>query len=273
MDNIVKDLANADYQRAAGIGATTARLMLQSPQLFRDQLDGRVKRKPSAALDFGTAGHCRILEPQKFAALLSDGPINERTGKPYGADTAAFGAWRAENRDAIVLSADDRAALEMMAERMPPEVASIFEAHADPEVSIFATVAGCAVKCRPDWLTADCCYDLKTIPTIDSIEKNIHKFAYWFAAGWYRMVIREATGKSVPFIHIFAERNPPYRWRIVELDADWIMYADDQARAVAAAIALRSASGEWSDYGDVRMMVSRPAWEMDDDDDEPKDGE
>lgn len=268
---IIRHQPDTMYHADPHIGSTDAKLWLDSPQLFADQRNGLRQKKDTAALSFGRHAHMFFTDNAQFCARASEGPINEKTGKPYGQDSKAFAEWQAANPDAMVVPAQDAETLALMRSRMPSVVRSIFDQPADAEASVYQHIAGVAVKCRPDWWTGSCLYDLKTIGNIADAEKHISRYRYWFSHAWYRMIVKAETGKSLPFRFIFAEKNPPYRWRIVDIDADWIGYADATVDRVLGEIAEAQRTGIYADNGEVELMVSRPAWESDDD--ETEDGE
>lgn len=260
------------YHLDPAIGSTDAKLALDSMQKLRDELDGIRPRKDSKAFQFGRCAHARFTNPALFADMVHTGPLNPKTGKPYGPDTNAFAEWSAENPGKVVLGQRELADLDMMDARMPAEVRAILSDPVGiPESSYYVTLADVAVKCRPDWISNGTIYDIKTIGNMADAEKQISKFHYWFSAAWYRMVVKAECGKTLPFRFIFAEKSSPYRWRIVDLDADWIGWADATVDRVLGDIANAQGSGDWSDKGELHAMVSRPAWESDDD--ETEDGE
>jgi hypothetical protein len=123
------------------------------------------------------------------------------------------------------------------------------------------------VKFRPDYIFGTDIYDLKSIDDIDNIERAIAKYQYWFSAAWYRRLACECTGKKHMFTLVFAEKNPPYRWRIVDLDADYFDLGDRKVEYAIQTIYECQTSGDWRDYDDVHVMVAMPDW-MDETQDE-----
>jgi hypothetical protein len=249
------------YHADPAIGSTTAKLWLESPRLLRDELDGIRQRKDSRAFQFGRAAHAKFTDPALFLSLACTGPINEKTGKPYGAETKAYTEWADANPGKIILGQRELADLHLMDSRMPAQVREILS---DPdgvaESSIYVSLAGVAVKCRPDWISNGTIYDIKTIGNMADAEKHISRYKYWFSHAWYRMIVKAETGQSMPFRFIFAEKSPPYRWRIIDIDADWIGYADASVDRVLGEIAEAQRTGDWSDKGDVAVVASMPAW-------------
>jgi hypothetical protein len=263
--SIHTDMPADTYHTMDGIGSTTAKLWLDSPRLFRDHQIGVHKRKDSESMSFGRAAHMRFTEPEKFALMAKQGPVNEKTGRPYGKDTLAFEAWQKINPGAIMVGQDDMQRLTYMAARMPDKVRDILCAPGIAEVSYFVEINGIKAKCRPDWISHSVIYDIKTIGNIADAEKHISKYKYWFSHAWYRAVVKAESNESLPFRFIFAETAAPFRWRIVDIDADWIGYADAKVNSVMREIAYAERSGDFSDCGEVEMIASRPAWESDDD--------
>ena len=258
---IILGQRDTEYHANQAVGSTTAKLWLESPQLFKDERDGIRVRKDSKAFQFGRAAHMRFTDRALYDATIGEGPVNPRTLRPYGAETGAYAEWVLANPGKVILSPRDRADLGMMDRRMPEVVRGILsEPGGVPESSYYVTVAGVAVKCRPDWIARGTIWDLKTIANMAEAEKAISKWKYWFSHAWYRMIVKAETGVAMPFKFIFAEKNPPYRWRIAEIDADWIGYADNVADRVLGEIAEAQRTGDYSDRGDVAIMASMPAW-------------
>jgi hypothetical protein len=258
--SVIFGQVDTDYHADPHIGSTDAKLWLESPQLFKDKVDGVMVRKDSRAFQLGRAAHLLFLQPNEFAKAISTGPLNEKLGKPYGAETAAYLSWAAMNPGKIVLGQRDLDDLNRMQDRMPAQIKDILRSSGVPESSYYQTIAGVQVKARPDWIIDGTIYDVKTIGNMADAERQITKFKYWFSHAWYRMIVKAETGTPMPFRFIFAEKNPPYRFRIVDIDADWIGYADATVERVVTEIAIAQDTGDWSDRGEVALTVSQPAW-------------
>ena len=90
---------------------TSHRLQLfrRCPKLFKKTIDGEIVEGDTAAFALGRATHTYIIEgADTFAAenLVSDGPINKTTNKPYGRLTKAYAEWAAEQSKPIISTAD-----------------------------------------------------------------------------------------------------------------------------------------------------------------------
>ena len=96
----IKDLKNilppektfADYRAEEGLNFHTLKDFVADPATFKKILDGQLPPEEGdpEAMRIGTQFHQYILQPERFDAenALFSPPINERTGKPYGIETA-----------------------------------------------------------------------------------------------------------------------------------------------------------------------------------------
>jgi len=259
---ILHNQSFADYLIAPGLGSSAAKLAVTSVQLLHDYQTGIYSVGDRSHHQVGRLAHMAVLEPARFAqCIVCEGPTNERTGKPYGRDTKAFADWQAENPGKTVV---DHWLVTMLS-RMPVQVRDVFVGGAS-EVSVHHTLAvsNLDVKCRCDYLRDTTITDFKTCDNVDRAEYEITKWKYWFQLGWYRMVMRDETGKDFNFRFVFAEKKPPYRWRIVNIAVDYQMYADAQVEETLGKILAARDSGNWSDRGEVEVMASLPDYMTDD---------
>lgn len=259
---IIHDQSFDDYLSAPGIGSSAAKLVLKSVQLFRDYQTGIYTVGDKSHHQIGRLAHAAVLEPQRFAQMVvSEGPVNERTGKAYGRDTQAWAAWQAENPEKVVVDSW----LLTMLERIPNEVKGLFVGGRS-EVSVHhkLSVSGLDVKCRCDYLRERSILDFKTCEDVDRFDRELSKWSYWFQLGWYKMVMKAETGVDHTFRFVFAEKKPPFRWRIVPLDVEYQMYADAQVEDALGKLIEARDSGNWSDRGEVEQMASLPDYLNDD---------
>jgi hypothetical protein len=248
------------YHQSDAIGSGDIRAFLKSPQLFRDRMDGICERETTAML-FGTAAHLALLEPTRSKA--------ECVIRPESVDfrTQEGRAWRDAHRGKVIVKADDALRLGRMHQRMPDEVAEILDAGQSEATFRYDIGNGVVVQCRCDkWDAATCTiHDIKTIADMDKMERAVYTYGYHIQAQWYRWVVERVTGCGHTFRLVFAETNPPHRWRIVELDVEYRMLADSQIEIALVGIARRMKSGDWTDPADLREMVSPPQWMHDED--------
>lgn len=261
---ILFDESAEAYHANEAIGSTDIRDFLRSPRLFKDRQDG-IQRKETPALLFGTASHMALLEPIRFARSAAFKPKGMKFSTKEGI------AWRdaheAEGR--IIVEHDDAEALQMMHLRMPAEVREIF-ARCRPEVTVRGPMDGLICQIRVDMLDLDGgrFFDLKTIDRIEDIEKSVYKYGYHIQERWYSRLLKAETGRRLAGRFVFVEKKAPFRWRIVELDADFVLIGDRAVIDAIDGIAARIKSGCWDDPGSLHEMVSPPEWatqELDED--------
>ena len=77
----------------------------ESPALYRRKVSGEITESESSAFVMGRAAHCLILEGGNAfdrEYVVTDGPINPRTGESYGRNTKAFAEWAATQEREII---------------------------------------------------------------------------------------------------------------------------------------------------------------------------
>jgi len=79
----------------------------KSPRLHRDKQLGLIPDEDRPAFVVGRAAHTLILEgPETFEkAYAVGGPVNPKTGNPYGANTKAFAEWAAAQGKPVLTEA------------------------------------------------------------------------------------------------------------------------------------------------------------------------
>lgn len=230
---IEDNMSDVDYHAHEFIGSTTAVQMLESSQLFYDNMSGLIVREDKPHFKIGRIAHMMVLEPDRFKTQVTmDGPINPKTGSMYGRATKKFEEWEKVNPGVMVVEPW----LYTMLERMPTEIREIFDAQGVAELSVFEDIKNVGVKCRSDWMMPDHIWDLKTIDDINHIEKHMKTLKYWFTSGWYRRVMEMSTGVMHQHTFVFCEKKAPFRWRLVHLNQNDLSYGYDQACDVMAEI-------------------------------------
>ena len=94
----VLEMTDAEYfaSYADYMTATQLKTFKRSPLIFDLERRGVIDKPETQTLRDGSAFHCAILEGRETFLeryTVTDGPINGRTGKPYGPTTKAFQSW------------------------------------------------------------------------------------------------------------------------------------------------------------------------------------
>ncbi|MCC5786910.1 MAG: PD-(D/E)XK nuclease-like domain-containing protein [Phycisphaerales bacterium] len=220
------------------------------PLLFRRKEMGLIPERDSHAFLVGRAGHMLILEGRERyeAEYAVGGPINPRTGQPFGSNTKAFAAW-AEKRGKPVLADTDAAMVEQMAASVREHLfARELLAEGVAEGVVRGRMGGVLCQARLDWVNPTDgrgLVDLKTTDSLDSFERHIDSFQYLHQLAFYRALLASVGGVVLP-VHIIAvEKREPFRcgvWQIAPRCLDAAQAEND--RAIEELVRCRE-TGRW----------------------------
>lgn len=214
-----------DYHAASKRGEFLSSHMLgdfrNCPEYYHRKIQGEVPEKPSTAYALGSAAHKLILEGNiafAEAYTVANGPINEKTKQPYGRNTKAYSEWL-EHQEKPVLSPQEHEWLERLRKAvMSHKAAAKRLEQGTAEGVLRANLLGMPCQIRIDWFSPEFgIVDLKTAADLDWFESDIRSYGYIFQLAFYRAVVREATGITVPVSIIAVEKNEPFRAGVWEL--------------------------------------------------------
>jgi len=190
--------------------------------LFRKKELGLVKEEDRPAYLVGRAAHTLVLEGRAAyeAEYAFGGPINPKTGAPFGSRTKAFQDW-AETQGKPVLDDEQAALIESMyAAVRAHEHAALLLADGIAEGVVRAEYCGMPCQARLDWLNpARGIVDLKTCDNLDWLETDARSFGYAHQMAFYRSVLACVIGLVLPVHLIAVEKREPFRagvWRMGE---------------------------------------------------------
>jgi hypothetical protein len=234
----------------------------KGPLYYHKKITGEIPDKDSAAYLVGRATHTFILEGEQAfdkEYVVADGPINEKTGNPYGKETKAYKEWFALQNKQII-STLDFALIETMADSVrnhPIASAMLAKGVAEGVVRAEIQEIGCQIRC--DWLSPEYgIIDLKTCDDIDWFEVDAKKYGYYHQAAFYQRVIFEAAGRKPDFIFIVVEKKEPFRcgvWAINERSME--MACDTNINALMQLQACRDTKIWPTGYEDVRVLETK----------------
>ena len=242
---IILGLDNDVYHRGEGydqyLSSTQIKDFLVSPKYAKYKHDHPEEFVISDdALEFGSMYHAYMESILKFGDdrefvkqfRVFDAPVNERTGKPYGRDTAkyiaALEAVKQEHPDWEFVSEERVALVKLMVGELlnncgetSKQVRTILK-QGQSEVSHFVEYEGCKFKFRPDVETKRKIVDWKTV-SLESlhpgaIAKTITKFGYGISAAFYQFFEHEQSGVWKDFYWVFQQKTPPYDAVMVSAD-------------------------------------------------------
>ncbi len=199
----------------------------KNPLLYRKKQLGLIHEEERAAFVVGRATHCRTLEgADEFRRRFAiGGPINPKTGKPFGQDTKAYAEWAATiGKPAICQDTADLC--EQLAEAVGNHAeAAALLAEGQAEGVVRAEYGGLASQIRIDWTHPERgIVDLKTIDDLDWFEVQARSFGYAHQLSFYRAILAAVAGRKAEVQVIAVEKKEPFRvgvWRFSDqvLDA------------------------------------------------------
>ena len=262
-------IPNDVYHGGPGISNSGLSLIARSPaHYWAAYMDpSRQRRQATPAMEFGTAVHTAILEPDRFMRDYVVPPyFNLRTNA--GKDSAA--AWARDNPGKVSISQQDfdackrvRCAVENHA------AADILLADGQPELSCYwqdfaGGGAPVLCKCRPDFLTNDgWIVDVKTTEDArqEAFARSIYNYRYFVQAPWYFDGVAMSTGvQPRGFIFLTIEKSPPYAIAVYVASPKMMQAGRVEYQRNLAAYRECLATDWWPAYPEEIVPIDLPAW-------------
>ena len=233
----------------------------ESPELYRRKTSGEIAEAEGPALALGRAAHCLILEgraafDEQF--LVADGPVNPKTNEPYGKATKAYADWLGSQTKEIVSQKDFGFILKLQKSVWTHPTASALLDNGASEATVRAEYRGVPCQIRMDWFSREYgIVDLKTCDSLKWFEGDCKRFGYIYQMAFYRAVLREATGETVPVHLVAVEKNEPFSTGVWELSDDVLEQAETVNETALARYRKCLQSGEWpTGYEETRVITS-----------------
>ncbi len=259
----ILDIPAEEYHSASREGKYLSSHMLadfrKCPALYRKKLDGRIDEPESTAFTLGRAAHKLILEGRAAfdtEYTIADGPVNPKTGEPFGRTTKAFAEWAAVQEREVIGGKDFGFLIKLQTAVWLHPAASEMLTEGVAEGTVRAEYCGEPCQIRMDFFNEQYgLLDLKTCDTLDWFESDAKRYGYIYQLAFYRAVLRERTGFKAP-VHIIAvEKREPFRcgvWRVTDEALNFT-----EMENAAAIERLRSCrnSGMWpTGYEEIRLI-------------------
>jgi len=245
---------------------------MRCPWLHRKKAVGLIKDSDSASYLVGRAAHVRILEGRDAyeAEFALGGPINEKTGKPFGAGTKAFAEW-AEAQGKPVLSQEQVDLVEQMAAGvgMNDEAVALL-LYGRAEGVARAEYCGTPCQIRIDWLHPHRgIVDLKTCDDLMWFEADARRYGYHRQMAFYRAVLTQAMGNTsvdcaergdaarapVPVHLIAVEKKEPFRCGVWRVSEEALTQAQRENEAAIRRLLACRENGEWpTGFEEIRVL-------------------
>lgn len=261
------DLGILDSEPAAQYHAQANRFLsshhlldfIKCPWLYRKKESGLIEDAESPSYLIGRATHVRVLEGHDIyeAEFALGGPVNPKTGKPFGTGTKAFAEW-AEAQGKPVLSHEQVDLVEQMAsgvEMNDEAVALLLYGRAEGVVR--AEYCGTPCQIRIDWLHPHRgIVDFKTCDDLTWFEADARRYGYHRQVAFYRAVLAQALGGTLVPVHLIAvEKKEPFRCGVWRVGDDTLAQAQRENEAAIRRLLACRENDDWpTGFEEIRVL-------------------
>ena len=213
-----------EYKALAGLNQSKLKKLLSS--------SSKQKRgyQIQQAMNFGNAGHCLLLEPNKFAELYINAPKGlNRRGKKGRENWEEFCELHT-GKNVLASTEWERLQKILKVFQINPKIMQFWK-HGETEVSMFWDDDELNLDCkaRMDW------YDADSMKIVDlKFTNNISKFCnqklmdqhFSVQAAWYRRGVYKLTGNACDFLFVFVEKYSPHIIRVIKANEEIIRHGE-----------------------------------------------
>jgi len=252
--------SDAEYREKAKTHLTSHQLadFRRCPLLFWQKVQGLVPDDDRPAYLLGRAAHVLILEGrERFDAEYAvGGPINARTGKPYGASTQAYADWAAMQGKPVLTDEQFALIVNMATGVRSHRLALDLLSDGIAEGAVRAEYCGVPCQARLDWFhPLHGIVDLKTCDDLTWFEADARRFQYVNQMAFYRAVLRVAAGGAFPVHFIAVEKKPPFRCGVWQMSEQTLATAQRENEAAVERLKQCKVSNSWpTGYEEVRFF-------------------
>jgi len=230
----------------------------RNPLLFHKKQLGLVTDEDRPAFLLGRAAHALILEGREAyeREFTFGGPVNPKTGEPFGSRTKAFQEW-ADAQGKPVLTDDQVVLIENLNSAVHAhEHAAALLADGVAEGVIRTDYCGMACQARFDWLSPQRgIVDLKTCDNLDWLQMDARSYGYVHQLAFYRALAAAVTGTVLPIHLIGVEKREPFRCGVWRMGEDVLGIAQKENEKGIARLKECRAKDQWvSGYEDIRVF-------------------
>ena len=262
-------MTNKEYREKPGVSRSELWQMSRSPFHYKYGREHPAEETP--ALQFGSAQHKAVLEPDEFfdEYAILPGDIDKRTKE----GKAKFASFQLLVGDRTVITEKEYEQISEMVEALKQnETAWQLVSGGKHEQSYFWTDpdTGLACKVRPDvvteWNGKPYLVDYKTTDSCADghFERSCERYGYKLQAGMYTEGMLQTEFKEYGFAFVAQEKTPPYAARVYDCKEDFIKEGYDLFREYIGTLKYCEDTGDWFGYEGQEHMVSSLGGDGDD---------
>lgn len=271
MNAIVSALAMQEYVSVPATNISSLKELLRSPQHYRHRL---AHPKKTAPMTLGTAAHCAVLEPERFATEYVAWTRTTESGRAAPRNGKAWDAYCAEHAERTILTADEYADALAIRDAVRGDVTAMkYIGAGDAEVSMRWEMHGRQCKGRVDWIThvdgQPVIVGLKTARNASHFPfaSAAEKLGYHLQWAWYFDGYGHVTGKVPRVVEIVVESDAPHAVVVYDIPPDVIDQGRDEYMELLRLLAECEKRDEWPGYALGEQTLSLPSWVYGADDD------
>lgn len=233
------------------------------PQLYLRKQSGQIQDEDCPAYQIGRAAHTLILEGRDklLSGYAVGGPVNPKTGEPYGATTKAFAEWAAAQGKPVITLEQARLIDQMAEGVMSHGIARHLLSKGIAEAVTRCQWHGMACQIRLDWfsLVANAAIvDLKTCDDLTWFEADARRYGYAHQLAFYRSVLAVAVRmdpREIPVHLIAVEKRDPFRCGVWKMGEDVLAIAQRENEESVNLLRQCRATGYWpTGYETIRTF-------------------
>jgi PDDEXK-like domain of unknown function (DUF3799) len=279
---IYPNVPRAVYENWDAVRYSTLRLFNKSAAHAREEMLHPMR--PSRAMDFGSALHAAILEPDRFQAEYAVAPSQQldNNGEWKALDRRTnigkqvWKEFEEDNRGKAVITRAEYDAIKVMQAKayQHPIAKQLMEGRGPTEVSLFwlDPEFGCACKARADKITDaipfDGMYggpsivDIKTAETAwpRDFELAIKRYSYHQQAAYYLDGAYVLQPVERNYVLVVFETERPYEIAVYQVENAAISQGRAEYRKNLKLYQACRASGVWPGYPHDIRMIGLPSW-------------
>jgi hypothetical protein len=228
------------------------------PQLYERRKSGLIKDDDRPAFVVGRAAHTLILEGQhRFDEEYAvGGPVNPRTGARFGSATKAYAEWAEAQRRPVLTDGQYELVCHMADSVRAHALATSLLSEGVAEGVVRATYRDLPCQIRMDWFDPHRgIVDLKTCDDLTWFEADARRYDYVHQVAFYRAVLAQVIGLSMP-VHIIAvEKKEPFRCGVWKVDVQALAIAQGDNERAMERLQQCQAAGVWpTGYEEARLL-------------------
>ena len=224
------------------------------------------EKKESTALRFGRAAHARLLEPERYKAMVIQQPDfgDMRSSK----NRAVRDAWLAEQpQGGLIVDEDEFKAINGIVESFlrHPIAERLLTPDCTIEAPFYARcpITGLKLRCKPDFVNPSfgAMVDFKTTQDIeeDKFSASIWNYRYDLQMAFYRSIVRQAVGWQLDnCVIVAAEKKRPYEVAVYPVNEASLEVGELYAQAGLRRIERAIRTGQFQPYQRRAVDIALP---------------